>query len=249
MTRTSSMTVVLVAASLLAACGGGAASPPPTTNSNSHLVASPQAIQVNNLSGAPLQQTVTISGLLQTPYALAAPLGATATDLSFMGVSLQSPSGTSAALQLFIVGAGSSTITVRQGGNSVAIPVTSIPCGRPDMLQYAALVSPPSGATNVSLNTSSFLVEVAGTPQVSPFQPALRAHFVVNNAATIDPQATLTPATPAPGTMLPVPSPPPTDSVAFESGTMPQLAPGQTYTLYVYSDSCEVPWKAGTFST
>jgi hypothetical protein len=153
-------------ASLLAGCGGGTATPPPVPTGDSHLTATPASIQVNNLSGAPLPETVTIGG-----------------------------------------------------------------------------------SANIPLNTSTFFIEVAGAPQAAPFEPSLHAHFVVNDRTTIDPEATLAPATPPPAIPVDLATAPPGDSVGFESGAMPQLLPGVTYTLYVYSDACQVPWKAGSFST
>jgi|GEM_PF-4350664 len=243
--------LLLLTAAVLCACGGGTGISPEgstTPTPASSLVASPASISVNLLSGSPTPAQIAISGAND----LNGGLQLTASDLSFLSVSAQSATATAATLNLLLVGAGSSTITVRDAqGAQVGIPVSSIPCGRPDIVDYAQLISPANGATGVSPATGTFFIEVGGAPGVTkpPFHPSLRAHFVIDTSSTVDPQGTLAPATPPPNAVTPVSTPPPGSSIGYESGVLPQLAAGNTYTAYVYHDTCELPWNAGTFST
>lgn len=235
---------IILFASLLAACGGagvGQTAPPHPV-----LIASPAAVDVNLLGGGPAPEVVTLGG---SP-GFANGLHWSATDLSFMSVSLQQPSSPTQSVNLYLVGAGTSSVTVaNSAGAFVSIPVTSVPCGRPDIVNYAQLISPASGAQNVSTSTPTYYVEVGGLAGItsSPFTPVLHAHFVATNQQTIDPHDALSPATPPPGASTP--APPPNDNTGVESAAMPALNPGWTYTVYLWDDTCEAPWNAGTFST
>ncbi|HKU68110.1 MAG TPA: hypothetical protein VJP85_10065 [Candidatus Baltobacteraceae bacterium] len=241
---------VLFAASALAACGGGAAflAPPAAPQVQPALIASPPGVALDLYAGNPAQfVTIRRSG--------GGDLGnvtLSATTLSFFSAAIQSATPTSVTLAFQLYGGGSSIVTVRDAaGESVNIPVAGIPCGRPDLTNYAALILPSNGARNVAVTTAAYYIEVGsmtGTAQ-GPFEPGLHAHVVVDNAATVDPLATLSPATPPPNAVTPSPAPPSNYSVGYERGTMPQLAPGHTYALYVYDDTCESPWNAGSFST
>ncbi len=236
-------------ASLLAACGGGSGSLSPSQSQRQDsLLATPSSLSVNLLSGSPETFPITVTG--SPGFNLALQLSAT--DFSFLSLSLQPDSPTSETLNVLVVGAGTSTITARSSdGASVSIPVTSIPCGRPDIINYAQLIFPANGAHNVPVTTAAYYVQLGGLRSVtqSPFTPPLHAHFVVNNNSTIDPQAMLVAATLPPD--IPTPSPPPlaNDNLGIEAGQMPQLAAGTAYTVYVYADTCETPWNIGSFST
>lgn len=237
---------IVVSLSLLAGCGGGG-SPPPGPTMQGQLQASPASIQVNNLTGKPETQSISITGASD----LGAHLLTRASDLSFMSMSVQSTSSSLATLNVTLYGAGSSTVTVADArGASVTIPITSVPCGRPNSVQYVQLISPPDGAKNVSSSTAAFYVQVAGFPQIttSPFNPLMNVHFVVNGTSTIDPVDRLAVATPPSDAVIPTPMQTP-GGIGYESGPMPQLSPGNSYTVYTYDDTCEGLFKAGTFST
>ncbi len=245
------LALLYVAVALLVGCGGGTMSNSlaiATTTPKRTLVAAPAGLSVNLLGGTPKAFTFDITS---SDASSVSDLQWSATNLSFLSASVDSVTAQSAALTVTLVGAGTSTITVRDAmGAYVAIPITSIPCGRPDIITYAALLTPANGQQLVPLATRAFYVEVAGIEgQPSPFEPALHAHIVVNHTSTVDIAAPLSPATPPPNTTMPLPSPQPGESIGYESGTLPQLDADSTYTIYLYSDTCEAPWNAGSFST
>lgn len=241
--------LIFFVASLPAACGGGGPTPsPPASQPPAHtLQASPSSINVNLLSGSPVPYSIAITS--PSKSALSG-LQWSATDLSFFSASLQQGTATAATLNVTVIGAGNSSVTVRDStGDSVAIPITSIPCGRPDLLSNAQLIFPAKDARNVPLTTSAYFIEVAVPLQPSPPSfPTIHAHFVVNGTTTIDPPSPLAVATAPPNAVFPTPLPGPFAS-GIESGAMPQLAAGDKYTLYIYDDTCEIPWNAGSFST
>jgi hypothetical protein len=235
------VSAVSIAASLLAACGGGGSTPPPTPKPI--IVASPASVSTS-MYGGQSTFTIALSGTNLTG------LQWTAGTLSFLSITMQQNTVSSASLNVFLSSAGTTTITVRSAnGASATIPVTGVPCGRPDALDYASLISPANGARNVALTASNYYVEVGAIAAItqSPFEPVLHAHIVVNDSSALDPQAPLTPATPPPGAASP--SPPPSGVYGYEEGTMPQLSAGNSYTVYVYDDYCESALDAGTFST
>ncbi len=236
---TSYLLLAMTAAFALAACGGAGSAP----SSMSSIAASPASLSQNLLGGSPQSFQIALTGTGLDGLQWSAP------DLSFLSVSIGSVTATSAALNVELTSAGTTTISVHTAnGASVQIPVTSVVCGRPDLMSYARLIFPADGAHAVPVNTSSYFIEVAGmAPASSPFEPALHAHFVVNNTSTVDPQPSLSPAVPPPGAATPNPAP--TGAVGYEMGIMPQLSAATTYTVYVYDDSCQYPWNAGSFTT
>jgi hypothetical protein len=237
------LTAVSVAACLLAACGGGDSPPPPMPTPAPAVAASPASVNAN-MYGGEQSFAITLSGTNLSG------LQWTAGTLSFLNVSLQQNTASTATLNVLLTSPGTTTIDVRTAnGASASIPVSAAGCGKPDALDYAALIAPPNGARSVPLTTSSYYVEVGAIPVItqSPFEPVLHAHIVVNDSSALDPQAPLAPATPPPGAASP--SPAPNGVYGYEEGAMPQLAAGNTYTVYVYDDSCEPAWYAGSFST
>jgi hypothetical protein len=222
-------------------------SPAASPTARPTLAASPPGFWADMFNG--LQQgSIAITGAND----LDSGLQLSASNLAFFTPTIRSNSATSATLNVLLIAAGpptTLTVTDRQGA-SVQIQVYGQGCGRPDLLNYAQLISPAPGAKNVPTTTTTYYVEVSTWEQLpSPFEPYLHAHIAVNTSSAVDPQPTLSPATPPPNAATPAITPPPNSTIGYESGAMPPLTAGTTYTIYVYDDSCESTFNAGSFST
>lgn len=79
-----------------------------------------------------------------------------------------------------------------------------------------------------------------------PYAPPGRLHFVIDNAGTEE-GAALSYATPPPNSSTPAPLA--NSNTYFGSEPMPQLVTNNVYDVNLYDDACEMPFKAGSFST
>lgn len=251
--------VVVFAAVMLAGCAGQrcdlCVGPPPPA-SRGALTISPQSLDFPLGGAFPSPAVVSVGdarGFGTPTTGNPNALSVTSTDPVHFGATALQPQGgaTAATIDVIPIGGGASaTFSVfdlmNDGGTFTA---RSALCGRPDILDGAQLLYPPSGATHVPTNTPAIYVsgsEPAAVSSPGPYAPPGRLHFVIDNASTEEGTA-LSYATPPPGSSTPAPLA--NSDTYFGSEPMPQLVTNNVYDVYLYDDACEAPFKAGSFST
>lgn len=253
---------VLFAAAALSGCagpscgGGNLCGGPPPPPPKGVLTISPQSLNFPLGGAFPTPAAVSVGSAhgFGTPNAgNPNALMVTSTDpVHFGATAIQPQAGAaSATIDVIPIGGGATaTFSVFDLMNDAGtFTATSAPCGRPDILDSAQLLYPPSGATHVPANTSTIYIagsEPAAIGSPGPYAPPGKLHFVIDNAGTEEGTA-LTYAPPPPGSATPAPVA--NSNTYFGSEPMPPLVSNNVYDVYLYDDACEVPFKAGSFST
>ncbi len=253
------MKAYVLAFALLAtvvACSSGnkPMSGPPPTIAPGPIDVSPSSLSWT-LGGYPTPAAVTVTdakGFGTPTSGNPNAIGVALSDPIHMGAWVVQPSSGATAATVYVqpIGAASNvTISISDlNSDQGTLTASSQPCGRPDALSFAQLLSPANGATSVPVTTSTIYVAGTTVPAVTlppNSAPPGKLHFVIDKIATEE-GTTLTAATPPPNSATPAPVP---GNTYIGAEPMPPLSVNNTYDVYLYDDACEQPFLAGSFST